>query len=104
MFIICVADKSSYLKQYGPTSRSSLFRSDSIHGGPLQKLLAHIFVRGGGVCPFPSNPRFNTGFQNNFAHMFSLTSASVMQKVTFDKSKVKVTVEGQMFELTLSGA
>ena len=70
MFIICLADKTSYLKQYGPTSRSCLFRSDSIHGGPLQKFLAHIFVRDGGDGPFPSNPRFNTEIMMNITFLF----------------------------------
>ena len=40
-------------------------------------------------------------FKNNFAFLFTLTSTSVMQKVCFDM--VKVTVEGLMFKLTLSG-
>ena len=38
------------------------------------------------------------GFQNNFAHLFSLTITSVMQEVCFDMTKVKVTVEGQIFK------
>ena len=45
---------------------------------------------------------FINGFQNDFSHLFSLTITSVMRKVCFDTPKVKVTVEGQIFELTLS--
>ena len=50
------------------------------------------------------NSTFMNGFQNNFAHLFSVTSTSVIQKVCFRRPKVKVTVEGQMFEFIVSGA
>ena len=43
---------------------------------------------------------FMNGFQNNFVRVF-LTSTSVMRKVCFNMPKVKVTVEDQMFKLTL---
>ena len=57
------------------------------------------------VCPILVSSRTSTFiniFENDFAHLFSLTSTSVMQKVCFDMPKV--TVEGQMFKLTLSEA
>ena len=47
---------------------------------------------------------FFNEYQNNLTHVFSLTSTSAMLKVCFDTPKVKVTVEGQMFKLTLSVA
>ena len=43
-------------------------------------------------------------FQNDFVHLFSLKSTSVMWKVCYDTTKVKVTVEGQIFKWTLSGS
>ena len=39
----------------------------------------------------------------HFTHLFFLTSTSIMQRVCFGMSNVKVRVKGQMFKVTLSG-
>ena len=59
------------------------------------------------VCPFLVESITSTFYQwisKTVCCSFSLTSTNVMQKDCFDTPKVKVTVEGQLFKLTLSGA